>query len=131
VTEKKKEKRVVGTPFKKGNTGRPKGTKNKTPHHTVRKNNDLEVEKVLKKYFNKTQEQLRELFESGKTKGLDAAIISILIKAITNGDHVRLNFLLDRYVGKMSNKLDVTNPDGSLKQNTVIMLPSNGREKKE
>lgn len=120
------EKKVRGKPFAKGNSGRPVGTT--IIPKKVKELNRKDMEKVISKYLKKSVLQLNEIAKNPKTKSLDLMIIKIIVEAIKRGDYTRLNFLMDRTVGKVKESIEHSNPDGSM-QGTVVILPSNGREK--
>ena len=120
--------KVIGRPFTTGNSGRPKGTT--TVPKKVREMNRKEVESIISKYLKMSLSKLKEKMGNPKTRSMDLMIIKIIVEAIKKGDYSRVNFLMDRTIGKVKEQLEHSNPDGSM-QGTVIVLPSNGREKVE
>jgi hypothetical protein len=100
-----------GRDFKKGVSPNPKGA---TPVpeevRVARKLNKVEFERIANTYFSMTKEQLHKAKEFKETKVLDLIVISIMLKAITTGDHYRLNFLMDRLIGKVPQP--ISDPDG-------------------
>ena len=97
-----------GKPFQKGNTfgkGRP-------PIPDDLKNVDKvtteTVHRVFSKYAGMTREQIRRLLEHPATPALEVMLGSIIGKAIKEGDHLRMNFVLDRLVGKVKDVSEVT-----------------------
>jgi hypothetical protein len=69
--------------------------------------------RVLKDMIDKLADlplsQIMELKESGHLTLLEESVISIWLKAYTEGDHSKLNFILDRSrIGKVKDKIDVT-----------------------
>ena len=76
-----------------------------------------------------SREKLAKVATNRKTPTIDLMIIKIITTAINKGDQTRLNFLLDRTIGKVKDNVDVTNSDGSMRGSVVVTLPSNGREK--
>jgi hypothetical protein len=77
-----------------------------------------------------TVEDLNRAVQNPELPVLDVMIIRVIIEAIRRGDSKRVEFLLNRTIGKVKEDIEITNPDGSLQKSTVVMLPSNGREKK-
>lgn len=120
-------KKTGGRDFKKGNPGRPKGSV--VVPKEIREMNRREVEQLISKYFKMSREKLAKVAANKKTPTIDLMIIKIITTAINKGDQTRLNFLLDRTIGKVKDSVDVTNSDGSMKGTVVVTLPSNGREK--
>lgn len=67
--------------------------------------NAVEFEETIYKYFTYTGTELREAFENPKTTARDLVVIQILSKAIEYGDNARLNFLLERTIGKVADRI--------------------------
>lgn len=82
--------------FPKGKSGNPKGRR-KLPEHLrfVNKYNNEEVKALVSHYLRMTSEQAEGVIKKELSK-LDLLIISILEKAITEGCHARLEYLLTR-----------------------------------
>lgn len=96
--------------FQKGQTGNPKGTilpKDLAQAKTLNKRMTLEI-------FNKcifmTLEQLNMRLKDPTTCAIELAICRVLVKAIELGDDRRINFLLDRLVGKVTEKVELQLP---------------------
>lgn len=73
--------------------------------YTIEEKNALKIDKnLLKRYLNinlsLTIPDLTDKLRSGRITGLEAGIISVLLKAIQEGDANRLDSLLTRVVGK-------------------------------
>lgn len=101
--------------FKKGQVGNPEGGR---VHN-----------KVKREFKRLTQEQLREIMililythperledelKNADTTVLKAWIAAAAVKGINNGDISTLNSLLDRVVGKVEDKLDLTSGGKSI-----------------
>lgn len=82
--------------FKPGQSGNPSG-KHKTlltrPH----------VEYMFQELHTKTVEELQTIMKDPKSQMLTIMVASIMIKTVETGDAFRLQFLLDRAVGKVIN----------------------------
>jgi len=68
---------------------------------------------ILKAMIDKLAElplqQIIDLRDGGHLSMLEHSIVAVWIKAVVDGDHSRLNFILDRSrVGKVQDKLDIT-----------------------
>lgn len=96
------------TPWKKGQSGNPNG-RPKLPEHLrdVPSLTADEVNKIMSKYTRMTLDELQRVIAEKKAPALEMAICSNLIKAISSGDYANLNFVLDRSVGKVTDKSEV------------------------
>lgn len=66
----------------------------------ARKLNRIELERVLNEYIYLNKSEIMARVKANDTPALEVMIGTIIAKAATSGDHTRLNFLLDRLVGK-------------------------------
>jgi hypothetical protein len=57
----------------------------------------------LSVYLEKPLSDLLAIKESPELKTLDRMVIEVVAKAVEYGDQTRLNFLLDRLIGKVDN----------------------------
>lgn len=94
--------RGPGRPFEKGKTGNPKGRPqlpiDLKQARTVTK---LELERILNRFLTMTAQELAAAMTDPRTTVLEAIVLTIATKALQGGDQVRLNFLLDRLIGKV------------------------------
>ena len=103
------EKRVIGRPFPKGVSGNPSGKpKMAKDLQTIRALNQTMFTTLVNKYLGMTKDQILEAVRAPETPALDLMVAQIMSKAIVNGDQQRLNFLLDRIVGKVPDKVQQT-----------------------
>lgn len=91
--------------------GRPKGSK--IPKDVKLMNQTICREKISL-YFDKPLKELEQIYKDKTSNSLDLMIIKIIIMAIKDGDYKRLGFLFDRTIGKVTDKIDLGNSDGSL-----------------
>jgi len=89
----------------------------------ARKRNATEIEAVIYKYSNMGLVGLKNAFGDPKTPAKDLVVIKILIKAIEQGDPARLEFLLNRTIGKVADKIDHT-----VQQRPSILIRRDGTE---
>ncbi len=70
-------------------------------------------ESTIYKYLKFTAPELRTILSDPTTPARDLVVIKILARAIEQGDHQRLNFLLERTIGKVVERVEatVTNKD--------------------
>lgn len=116
------EKKVVGRPFKKGESGNPKGPGVLPPEvRKIRALTHEEIRVVGEMILLHTVEELSEIAKDPKTDALKAWIISVTLKSIDRGDMASLNALLDRLVGKVVSKVEV---QGSLHSQLVAIMGS-------
>lgn len=104
-----KRKKTGGRDFKKGQSGNPNG-RPKLPEELrlIKKMTPSFVRNVISKVSRMNQEQIAEVIHEPDTSILEATIMKIYLKAMTEGDYLRLNFLLDRSIGKVKEELDVS-----------------------
>lgn len=128
-----------GNNFKKGQSGNPNGSASKNISNARRLNKTL-VTELLNKFINMpTNELLNFVTHNVKGGGADPCIetllATILVKAIQEGDHTRLNFIFDRLIGKVTDKVEHTLPVPTLIRrfdtDTTVMLGSKNIEEDE
>lgn len=94
--------------FKKGVSGNS-GGRPKIPDElkkSAKPFGSQELKYTICKYLAKDKSELHGLLTAPGTPSLDLAIIAIIVKAIAHGDYGRLNCLLDRVVGKVTDKIE-------------------------
>ena len=116
-----------GKNFAMGNPGRPHGTK--IIPKRIKDINRREIETIFNKYLHMNADDLKKTLLDKTTHSIDLIAIKIITEAIKKGDYTRFNFILDRMVGTVKAKIDISNSDGSLKDMIKVIIPSNGREK--
>lgn len=100
-----------GRDFKPGQSGNPKGPPKLSPDvKAARKINRLEFERVATEMLNKTADEIKATAKDPQTRGLELIVSTILMKGIQNGDQFRLNFFLERLIGKVSDKVQHSFP---------------------
>lgn len=60
-----------------------------------------EVEQLFQALHKKSPAELKQTLDSGKLTILEAMIISVMLKTVDLGDATRLQYLLDRAIGRM------------------------------
>jgi hypothetical protein len=125
-------KKTGGRDIKEGEVLNPNG-RPKLPDDIkeARKLNKLEFERIVNKYLYMKKEEITEALRDPDTPAIEMAVAQLIVKGITLGDPVRLNFLLERLLGKVKFVHEHSNPDGTLGVGKVVILPSNGRETNE
>lgn len=97
------------TRFKKGQSGNPNG-RPRIPEDLkmARRLNKLELEKLLNQFLFMTPIEMEARVKSQDVTAIEAMIGSIIIKAVKDGDQQRLNFILERLIGKVKDQIDLT-----------------------
>ncbi len=92
----------------KGVSGNPNG-RPKLPQDVVeaRKLNRNEVERILTRHVRMTKTELESAQKDPNTPALENLIVGVLLEGMKSGDHVRLNFLLDRLIGKPTEHVEL------------------------
>jgi len=116
-------KRVVKTEhlaphqFKSGQSGNPNG-RPKMPEEIrkARKLNQIKVAQILNDFANMNDEEFVAMLADTNTSKLERMIASAVTKAQT-GEFTALNFILDRMIGKVTDKVE-----HKLPRPTVIKL---------
>lgn len=69
------------------------------------------LEEILQKHLHKSKQELMDVLKDPATIALELMVVSVLVKAINTGDQVRLQFLLDRIIGKIPEKIEMKTQD--------------------
>ena len=95
--------------FKPGQSGNPKGRKPLPPGEKglagLTKN---KVRQLFGKFMGLTTQEIIAKCEDKTTPALEMILGRIILKAISTGDYTRLEFLLNRVVGKVKDEIDHT-----------------------
>lgn len=96
--------------FKPGQSGNPSG-RPKVPADILeaRKMNQAELERIINKYLYMDKDAVREAIQAPGTPMMELMVASIVAQAAQKGDHQRLDFVLNRFVGKVKDQLEVKN----------------------
>ena len=70
-----------------------------------------QFEQIVYRYMDFTLTELKKALKSPDTPAKDMAVISLLVSSISKGDHSRFNFLLDRTVGKVVERVETETRD--------------------
>ncbi len=126
-----KGKKTGGRNFQPGQSGNPNGpTPIPEDIKQARKLNQIEFERIANKFLFMNRKEIADHVNKPETPALELLVGSIVSKAVSTGDQVRLNFLLDRLIGKVAEKHQHAGPNGEPLSPQVVILPSNGREAK-
>lgn len=104
-----------GKPFKPGNPGGPGRPNVPEDIKAARQLNSVEFERIVNKYLYMTGGELMALVESTEAPkrlpAIEMMLVSIIAKSINDGDQQRLNFILDRIIGRVPVKVSIPIPD--------------------
>ena len=115
--------------FKKGKSGNPRG-RPPMPQELkeVVSMSPQKLKALIFKFMHMNRGELKRVAEDPNSTLVDCTIASIVNKAMAEGDYTRLNFLLDRSIGKVKDELSINSnitfrtsftPDGSLLQEVL------------
>lgn len=106
-------RKTGGRDFEPGKSGNPDGRPPLAPKvRKLKKLNQKEFISLVSKYMRKTFSDLETLAQDPETNALDLMVISLITNTIRAGDYNRLNFLLDRTIGKVKEKHELTGKNG-------------------
>jgi hypothetical protein len=96
------------TRFKPGQSGNP-GGKVKVPEDIkeARKLNQVELERIINKYLAMSRDEVKAAIGAPSTPMMELMVASIVAQAAQKGDHQRLDFVLNRLVGKVKDQIEV------------------------
>jgi len=88
----------------------------------VRKLTKTMFEEIIYKYMHKTHDELKELIRNpNQTPAIELMVISIMARAIGQGDTLRSEFLLRRSIGVVTEKMEVKTEDVSDSKQTEAL----------
>ena len=101
-----KGSKTGGRDFKKGEVNNPKG-RPRLPAHVkeARKLNKVKFEEILQKYVTHNLKGLKDALNDPDTPAIELAVVKILHESIKTGDQRRLEFILDRLIGKVKEEV--------------------------
>ena len=88
--------------------------------------NANKVEETLYKYMSMDKAALELAFKDPATPSVELIVIKIITKAISEGDYSRLDFLLNRTIGKVPDKTHHLGIIGITKVHDLIMKEIEG-----
>ena len=90
-------------PFKPGQSGNPSGK----PRGLLTRS---QVEALISKFSSLTRDQMQVVIQNPKSTMIEIMVASIMAKASKDGDYSRLQFLLERSIGKVKEQLEMLMP---------------------
>lgn len=106
-----KGRKTGGRDWKPGQTGNPSGRpKYPADVKEARVMNLAEASRILNKYAYSTVEEIKAAALDPQTPAIEMMILKVIVECTKTGDHHRLNFLFDRLIGKVTEKIKVELP---------------------
>lgn len=97
----------------------------------ARRLNANKVEEILYKYMDSTADELLQAMQNPLTPAIELVVIKVLKEAIKNGDHHRLDFLLNRTIGKVPDKTLIAGQIGVQSIHDVLIRVTSSRGEEE
>jgi hypothetical protein len=94
--------------FEKGNPGGPGRPRRDPELAKASKITRTEAELLLSKFMQMDIEELEAILRDKKKKCVEHMIGRIVLMGIKNGDHARLDFMLNRLIGKVKDTIEVS-----------------------
>lgn len=112
---KKGQTPPVGRPWKKGQSGNPKG-REPIPEEIreARKITQAEFERICGKLFYSSVDKLKRTVNDDKTPVMEALVARILLKGIQESSRTELNYFIERFLGKVPEERNVRGELGGL-----------------
>jgi hypothetical protein len=117
--ENTKKQRVVGIPWKKGQSGNPSG---RPKESNIRKITQSYVESLIDKFTDISVEDLKAFTKDDKANSFERAIAQAVYNSLVAGDFGTLDQILGRRIGKVKTVVEVTGKDGGPMHNNVTNL---------
>lgn len=125
-------KKTGGRDFKPGESGNPAGqTPLPADIKEARKLNKQEIERVLNKFLHLPLEELAAFVQDKRSPVLESLVARILLEAIKRGDQVRLEWVFQRLVGKIEEKINMTGEINVHRHVVEVINRINSGESKE
>jgi len=98
--------------FKPGQSGNP-GGRPKLPEDVkeARQLNRVEFERIVNRHLWMTKAQLQEAIKDPAAPLIETMVGTLIAKAIQAGDHIRLEFILCRLIGKVQERIEISTPE--------------------
>jgi hypothetical protein len=107
-----KGKKTGGRDFKPGQVTNPKGGPG-LPRDLkeARKLNQLELERVMNRFFFSPRYVLKQVMDDPEAPMIELIGASIIHESFAKACHYRLEFLLNRLIGKVQDRIEVKTPE--------------------
>lgn len=104
------------TSVKPGQILNPKGRPSGTSHipKEVKQYNSKIISEIMSKYITMDAAELEKIISDKSLPVIDIIIARILATSIQKSDSIRFNFILERMIGKVPDRIDHTSSDGTM-----------------
>lgn len=104
-----KGKKIAGRDWKPGESGNPNGRPPLPPEiREARKLTTAEFIRVANKLLDMTKAEVVALQKAPDSSIMESILASILVKGFNEGDASRLTFFLDRLLGKVKDRVELS-----------------------
>ncbi len=119
MTSKGDHPNQIESQFKPGQIGNPEG---RPPEAALELRNytKKEVQEVFAKIMRMKGDEVMRVRDSQDSTILESAVASVLLRARAKGDHRGLDILIDRVIGKVPQKTELTGADGEALSPAVL-----------
>ncbi len=100
-------KKTGGRDFEPGNSASPGRPQLPEDLKQARKLNKAEFERIANKFLFLSPQDARDILEDPTSTMLDHLVASIFVRGVQDGSHQHLEFILNRLIGKVSDKIEV------------------------
>lgn len=100
-----------GRPFQKGKPGGPGRPRMNPELKKIPGLSKEEVDKILAKFGRMSRAEIKDHMADPATPMLELMVGAVVMKAYQHGDQSRLNFILERTIGKVKDQVEVTLPE--------------------
>lgn len=97
-------------PARKGEKRSPGRPKDPPELSLIKKLTKGELELLMNRLLVLSKAELKSVHENGTA--IEMSMASIILKSIDHGDHFRLQFFIERLLGKVTDKLEVEDKSG-------------------
>lgn len=121
-------KRVIGKPFKKGQSGNPQGGRLHNPEiKRIKALTEAELVDIGSFILKSSLEDMKKKIKHPETSMLEGMVIGLAHKAIVKGDAGAFNALMDRLLGKVKENFNFSGKIGGTSK-VILTMPRNGSE---
>ena len=98
--------------------GRPVGSG--VQHSLFKTESGVKVSATIGEFYEKSEEELAIISDDQKSSMLHKTIANMIMKCNDDINIPAMNFLMDRWIGKVVEKIDNTSSDGSMSPTNIF-----------
>lgn len=107
--------------FKPGQSGNPGGRIANPIPNALKKLTGQSLRKIIKAVVKGNVDEIKRIAKDPKSSGLEVAIAACFVKAIDRGDYTTVEHMLQRIVGKIPDRLEVTSKNVNANLNVEVV----------